>query len=218
MTRRGNVLAMVLSSVVMAFVSLVAAADDATPLLPRNTVVPLSAVTEYFPDVTTEAGTGPNETSVGKPVAALSVIFTSADGKKKVTLSIDQYATADDAAAAYKTAVDGSVTAPGFKPADSPNLGQEAFAGSSQVGDEMHFGLGARDGNLIMSATHAGGIPVTPDNSNNLATLGGMTPWEAISRPCGVRRVHSISSAPPAALAPTLPGRKRLPRRFAGIG
>jgi hypothetical protein len=26
-----------------------------------------------------------------------------------------------------------------------------------------------------MSATHAGDIPVTPDNSNNLATLGGMT-------------------------------------------
>lgn len=175
MILRRNVLAAGLSFVAMTFLSLAARADDATSLLPRNTVVPLSAVTEYFPDVTKEVGTGPNETSVGKPVAALSVIFTSADGKKKVTLSIDQYANADDAAAAYKTAVDGSVTAPGFKPADSPNLGQEAFAGSSQVGDEMHFGLGARDGNLSMSATHAGGIPVTPDNSNNLATLGGMT-------------------------------------------
>jgi hypothetical protein len=37
----------------------------------------------------------------------------------------------------------------------------------------MHFGLGARDGRLIMSATHAGDIPVTPDNSNNLISLGG---------------------------------------------
>ena len=37
----------------------------------------------------------------------------------------------------------------------------------------MHFGLGARDGRLIMSATHAGDIPVTPGNSNNLISLGG---------------------------------------------
>jgi hypothetical protein len=37
----------------------------------------------------------------------------------------------------------------------------------------MHFGLGARDGRLIMSATHAGDIPVTPDNTSNLISLGG---------------------------------------------
>lgn len=153
--------------------SLAARGDDAVPLLPRTAVVPVSVVTEYFPDVTREAGTGPNETSVGKPIAAISVVFTSADGKKKVTLSIDQYASASDAAAAYQTAVQGSVIAPGFKPAAAPKLGNEAFAGSSQVGAEMHFGLGARDGRLIMSATHAGGIPVTPDNSNNLISLGG---------------------------------------------
>jgi hypothetical protein len=131
-------------------------------------------VTEYFPDVTKEASTGPNETSVGKPIASRSVVFASADGKKKVTLSVDQYASASDAAAAYQTAVQGSKAAPGFKSAASPDLGREAFAGTSQVGDEMHFGLGARDGRLIMSATHAGDIPVTPDNSNNLITLGGV--------------------------------------------
>jgi hypothetical protein len=142
-------------------------------LLPRNTVVPVSVVTRYFPDVTKEAGTGPNETSVGKPVASRSVVFASADGKKKVTLSVDQYASAGEAAAAFQTAVRGSKTAPGFKPAATPTLGQEAFAGTSQVGAEMHFGLGARDGRLIMSATHAGDIPVTPDNSNKLIGLGG---------------------------------------------
>jgi hypothetical protein len=68
--------------------------------------------------------------------------------------------------------VQGSKAAPGFSPAATPNLGQEAFAGTSQVGAEMHFGLGARDGRLIMSATHAGDIPVTPGNSNNLISLG----------------------------------------------
>jgi hypothetical protein len=175
MNRHRRAWAAALPAAAIALFSLAARGDDSVPLLSRDTVVPLSAVTQYFPDVTVEAGTGPNETSVGTPIAAISVVFTSADGTMKVTLSIDQYASADDAAAAYQTAVDGSVTAPGFKLAATPDLGEEAFAGSSQVGVEMHFGLGARDGRLIVSATHAGDIPVTPDNSNNLAILGGET-------------------------------------------
>ena len=167
---------MALSVAAIALLSLAACGDAAGPsasLLPRNTVVPVSVVTKYFPEITKEASTGPNETSVGKPIASRSVVFASADGKKKVTVSVDQYASASDAAAAYQTAVQGSKAAPGFNPAATPNLGQEAFAGTSQVGAEMHFGLGARDGRLIMSATHAGDIPVTPDNSNNLISLGG---------------------------------------------
>lgn len=188
MNRQRGLRAAVLSVAAIALLSLAACGDDpssktassttaaATPAaqLARNTVVPVSVVTQYFPDVTKETSTGPNETSVGKPIASRSVVFASADGKKKVTLSVDQYASASDAAAAYQTAVQGSKAAPGFKPAASTNLGQESFAGTSQVGTEMHFGLGARDGRLIMSATHAGDIPVTPDNSNNLISLGGV--------------------------------------------
>jgi hypothetical protein len=177
MTRQRGPRAVVLSVAAIALLSLAACGDAAAPsaqLLPRNTVVPVSVVTQYFPDVTKEASTGPNETRVGKPFASRSVVFASADGKKKVTLSVDQYASASYAAAAYQTAVQGSKAAPGFNPAAAPNLGQEAFAGTSQVGAEMHFGLGARDGRLIMSVTHAGDIPVTPDNSNNLISLGGV--------------------------------------------
>jgi hypothetical protein len=142
-------------------------------LLPRDTVVPVSEVTSSFPEVTEEVSTGPNETSVGNPVASISVVFESSDGTKKVTLSVDQYASASDAEEAYRTAVDGSEAAPGFQPAPSPSLGQEAFAGTSQVGDEMHFGLGALDGRLIISATHAGDIPVTPENTDQLIALAG---------------------------------------------
>ena len=179
MNRQNGLRAAMLTIAAFALVSLAACGDDSSSktasaaLLPRDTVVPVSVVTRYFPDVTTEAATGPNETSVGKPIASRSVVFTSDDGKKKVTVSIDQYESTGDAASAYQTAVQGSKAAPGFNPAATPDLGQEAFAGTSQVGDEMHFGLGARDGRLIMSATHAGDIPVTPDNSNNLITLGG---------------------------------------------
>ena len=176
MNRQRGPRAVVLSATAIALLSLAACGDAAAPsasLLPRDTVVPVSEVTKYFPDITKEASTGPNETSVGKPIASRSVVFNSADGRKKVTLSVDQYASASEAAAAYQTAVQGSKAAPGFKPAATPNLGEEAFTGTSQVGAEMHFGLGAHDGRLIISATHAGDIPVTPDNSNNLVSLGG---------------------------------------------
>ena len=176
MIRQRGSRAVVRSVAAIALLSLAACGDAAAPsasLLPRNTVVPVSEVTKYFPDVTKEASTGSNETSVGKPIASRSVVFTSADGKKKVTVSVDQYSSASDAAAAYQTAVQGSKAAPGFNPATTPNLGEEAFAGTSQVGDEIHFGLGAREGRLIMSATHAGDIPLTPGNSNNLISLGG---------------------------------------------
>jgi hypothetical protein len=173
MDRQRGRRAVMLSVAAMALLALAACGDATAPLLPRDAVVPVGAVSKYFPGVTTEASTGPNATSVGKPVASRSVVFTSADGKKKVTLSVDQYASAGDAAGAFATAVEGSKAAPGFNPAAAPKLGEEAFAGTSQVGAEMHFGLGARDGRLIMSATHAGDIPVTPDNTNNLIALGG---------------------------------------------
>ena len=182
MKRQTGLWAAMLIVAAIALPLLSACSDDSSPksppttaaLLAREAVVPVGVVTQYFSDVSTEASTGPNETSVGKPLASRSVVvFVSADGKKKVTLSVDQYATASDAASAYRTAVEGSKAAPGFKPAASPALGQEAFAGTSQVGAETHFGLGARDGRLIMSATHAGDIPVTPDNSNSLISLGG---------------------------------------------
>ena len=172
--QRGPLVVLWVSTIALISLAACGNAAAASPSsLPRNTVVSVSVVTQHFPNVTKEASTGPNETSVGKPIASRSVVFASADGKKKVTVSMDQYASTSDAAAAYQTAVQGSKAAPGFNPAATPSLGQEAFAGTSQVGDEMHFGLGARDGRLIMSATHAGDIPVTPDNSNSLISLGG---------------------------------------------
>ena len=137
MTRQRGKRAVVLSAAASALLSLAACGDAAAPsasLLPRETVVPMGEVTKYFPEITKEANTGPNETSVGKPIASRSVVFISGDGKKMVTVSVDQYASASDAAAAYQTAVQGGKAAPGFNPAATPSLGQEAFAGTSQVG------------------------------------------------------------------------------------
>jgi hypothetical protein len=138
--------------------------------LPRNVVVPLSVVSGNFPEVTKEASTGPNSSAAGKPTGTRVVVYANSDGSKKVTLSVDQYGSSSDAASAYQQAVQGSQAAPGAKPAPAPNLGQQAFAGTSAVGAETHYGLGAPDGGLIVAATYAG-YPVTPDNSAKLVAL-----------------------------------------------
>ena len=173
MNRQRCFRAAMLTVAAIAPISLAACGDD-TALLPREAIVPVSVVTQYFPEVTNESGAGPNETRVGKPIASRSAVFTSDDGKKKVTLSVDKYANADEAADAYRTAVGREQGRAWVQACGVANLGDEAFAGTSQVGAEMHFGLGARDGNLIISATHAGDIPVTPDNSNDLIALAGV--------------------------------------------
>jgi hypothetical protein len=80
MNRQRGPRAVVFSVAAVALLSLAACGDAAAPsvsLLSRNTVVPVSVVTEYFPDVTKEASTGSNETSVGKPIASRSVVFAS---------------------------------------------------------------------------------------------------------------------------------------------
>jgi hypothetical protein len=160
------------------FIAWAARADDSSgkpssapaELLPRRAIVPLDFVTRHFTDVK-EAGADLNDTVVGNATGSISVFFTDAGGTRKITLSVDRYASADDAAAAFQAAVRASEAAPGFKLTAAPALGQEAFAGSSQVGEEMHYGLGARDGTLIVSATHAGAIPVTPENSGRMVDI-----------------------------------------------
>jgi hypothetical protein len=143
-------------------------------VLTREAVVPLVAVTRYFPGLTVES-TGPNDTTVGDAAGSISVVFTDADLTKKVTLSVDEYRNAEAARSAFSVAVRASEVAPGFKLSDAPPVGEEAFAGTSQVGEERHYGLGARKGRLIVSATHAGGIPVTPENSENMIALARAT-------------------------------------------
>jgi hypothetical protein len=138
--------------------------------LAGKVIVSRSVVNRFFPEVTQRASTGPNPTAVCDPSATRIVIYANADGSKKVTLTVDQYRSVKDAQSAYQQAVQGSLAAPGFKPAPSPKLGQQAFAGTSMMGGETHFGLGALDGRLIVGATLAGYNP-TPDPSAKLLAL-----------------------------------------------
>lgn len=146
------------------------ATSSTASTLPEAIAVPLSDVTEAFPEITRIGMTGVDETAIANPIATRTTFYINDDDSAKVTLSVSQYATVDDAKDAYATAVQASKDAPGFQLIEAPALGQEAFAGTSQVGDQQHFGLGGIDGRLIVAATHAG-IPVSPENSAKLITL-----------------------------------------------
>jgi hypothetical protein len=145
-------------------------ASTPASLLPRNVVVPISAVNRFFPEVTREASVGQNLTAVGNPKATRSVIYANSDSSKKVTITVDQYQTASDASSAYQEAVAKSKAVPGFKPVPAENLGQNAFVGTVTQGGETHIGLGALHGMLIVGVTLAGYDP-TPENTAKLISL-----------------------------------------------
>ena len=139
-------------------------------MLPRRVVVSISTVTRFFPEVTREASTGRNLTAVSNVKATRSVIYVNSDSSKKVTITVDEYATASDASSAYQEAVAKSKSVPGFKPVHAENLGQDAFVGTVTQGGETHIGLGALHGTLIVGATLAG-YDLTPENTAKLISL-----------------------------------------------
>ena len=133
-------------------------------------MIPQDVVIRLFPEVTQKAGTGQNPTAVGNPKATRSVIYANNDNSRKVTISVDEYATSSDAASAYEGAVQKSKVVLGFKPFRAANLGTHAFIGTVTQGTETHIGLGALDGTLIVGATLAGYEP-TPANVTKLIEL-----------------------------------------------
>jgi hypothetical protein len=139
-------------------------------VLPRNVVIPLSVVNRFFPEVTLQISTGKNVTAVGKPKATRSVIYANRDNSKKVTITVDAYATPSGASSAYQEAVQKSKIVPGFKPISAPNLGENAFVGTVTQGAETHIGLGALNAALIVGVTLVGYEP-TPGNITNLISL-----------------------------------------------
>ena len=139
-------------------------------MLARDVIVPLPVVTRFFPEATQEMSTGQNETAVRNPGATRSVIYTNSDKSKKVTISVDQYATSSDASAAYEEAVQKSRSVPGFRPIDAPNLGPQAFIGTVTRGTETHIGLGALRGTLIVGVTLVG-YEASADTTAKLVSL-----------------------------------------------
>jgi hypothetical protein len=141
--------------------------------LPRNVIVPLSAVSRFFPDITRETSTGRNLLAIGNPKATRVVIYETGDGSKKVTITVDKYGSLGDASSAYQQAVQQSQSVPGYKPVSVTTLGQKTFAGTVTMGAETHIGFGALDHNLIVGATLAG-YDATSDNTDKLVAVARM--------------------------------------------
>ena len=69
-------------------------------------------------------------------VHARNVIYANSDSSKKVTVTVDEYATASDTSLAYHEAVVKSKAVPGFEVIPADNLGQNAFVGTVTQGGE----------------------------------------------------------------------------------
>jgi hypothetical protein len=139
-------------------------ANDATPaasppsavLLPRDVILPLEAMQEIVPEMTSETATGANATAVGNPTGTRVVTFATADGEQRVVLSVDQYRGSGDASTAFEEAFRMSQEVPGAKAEAVSDLGEAALIGVVTQGDESHVGGGALFGDLIVTATLQG--------------------------------------------------------------
>jgi hypothetical protein len=176
-SRRGRLAVLLIAVVTSLFLaatgqswSLSSATDGSGALLPRNFVVSLSAVNQFFPEINQQASTGRDKTAVGNPKATRAVFFTNGDGSEKVTITVDRYRNLADAESAFQQAREASEAVPGFEPISIPTVGQQAFAGTVSMGGETHVGLGALDGKLIVGVTLAG-FDATSDNIANLVAL-----------------------------------------------
>jgi hypothetical protein len=131
-----------------------------TPLhgsvLPRDLIIPLSTVKEVLPEMSRETATGQDETAVGNPTGTRSVTYATADGSKRVVISVDQYPGPQDASPAYQQAFQASQEVPGAKGDPVSDLGQRAFLGVATQGNETHVGGGALYDDLIVTVTLQG--------------------------------------------------------------
>jgi hypothetical protein len=138
--------------------------------LPRNVVLTLSEVQQVLPEMSQETATGEDETALGTPRGTRGVTYATADGTRRVVISVAQYQTGQDASAVYGAAVQGSLAAPGGAGEAVANLGEQAFLGVSSQGDETHVGGGALYGDLIVNVTLQG-YDGTTENRGRVAEL-----------------------------------------------
>jgi uncharacterized protein len=139
-------------------------------VLPRDLIIPLSAVKEILPEMSRETATGRNETAVGKPTSTRSVTYATANGLQKIVISVDRYPGSREASSAYQQAFQMSQAVPGAKGEPVSNLGQRAFIGVATQGKETHVGGGALYGNLIVSVTLQG-YDGTKENKTKVAAM-----------------------------------------------
>jgi hypothetical protein len=138
--------------------------------LPRNVVLTLAEVKQVLPEMSQETATGEDETAMGTPRGSRGVTYATADGSRRVVISVAQYPSAQDASSTYQTAVQASLAAPGGAGEAIANLGEQAFIGVSARDDETHVGAGALYGDLIVNVTLQA-YDGTPENRASVTAL-----------------------------------------------
>lgn len=165
---RSTPLVALIALAVVAVRAVCAGAPSAT--LPLNVAPTLGEVQRFFPDVTRRVHSGPDPAAHGMPKGTIRAVFTTTDGKKTVTSTVAQYASASAAYAAFKASAARALT--GARPVTLPRrIGQRSF---SVVGAQSaSAAVGALDGALVVQASLKG---YRPDQKavENLAALARM--------------------------------------------
>ncbi|MFE7417101.1 hypothetical protein [Rhodococcus sp. NPDC057529] len=139
-------------------------------LVPPERLLGLDVVQNYFPEMERQTATSENTTASGAPDATRMVIYEGGDGRR-VTVSVDQYASPDAASTAFEQAIGKSEVVQGFTPLPAPaDVGDKAFAGTVTQGADTHIGYGALAGEYVVGVTSAG-YPATPENVGKLTEL-----------------------------------------------
>ena len=150
------------------------------PLLRRNVVVSIRDVEQSFPEISKQTDSGADASAAAKPIATRMVVFSSRDGAKKLTLSVDEYEYGSQAVRAYEEAARKGEL-PEFEPIAISNVGQQVFAGALKQGGETQIVVTAVDDTLLVAAMLAG-YEDTTENISKLADLTRMEVAEAHTR------------------------------------
>jgi hypothetical protein len=122
-------------------------AGAASAMLPLNVAPTLGEVQRFFPDLARRAHTGSDPAAQGSPKATIAAVFTTADGKKIVTVTVAHYSSARAAYAAFRETA--ARARSGANPVAMPRrIGQRSFC---VVGTKTAFAaVGALDGALVV--------------------------------------------------------------------
>jgi|SRR5271165_1886833 len=136
--------------------------------LRRDMFVSLAVVKDFFPEVTRSTFEA-DATAFGKPVGTRIANYTTNDGSKKISLSVDQYQNPAEALFAYQDTAQKNELAE-VNPIAISNVGQQVFANTLAQGKDKRIAITSLDGTLMVTAMLAG-YDTTTDNIARLADL-----------------------------------------------
>ena len=155
-------------------------------LLPRNVIVTVKTVRQFFPALDRLASTGADPSATAKTVATRTAVYASSNGAGRLTLSVDDYQYGSEASLAYEQA-SSKPQAPEFESIAIFNVGQQVFGGTMTQNGETQITITAQDDRLLVRLQLTG-YEGTTENISKLADLARLQVSEAHARITGRRR------------------------------